>query len=270
APPAPPAGEAAARTADDSADGDAMPPADGAGDAPAEDPVEPVRARRWSDRVAEASRQPAATAGDAVIGALARLVGLPPGAATTQAVYAESDAAVAEAVGPLPDAVVIPVQRDGVEVRLVLVVPGIVSARLAAAELEVGSAAGPGVAPVPVPEGAQQTDGEPPVEAADAQAPTPPALGGVPLDLAAEIGTTRMPLSSVLGLRDGAVVELAEPVDAPVALVAGSTTVAAGELELDDAGALVLHVTTIPGRPGLACRPSVVPDGGAATPPAGE
>ncbi len=46
--------------------------------------------------------------------------------------------------------------------------------------------------------------------------------------------------------------------------MAGTTTVACGELELDDAGSLVLHVTAIPGRPDLTAGPSLVADVGEA------
>lgn len=272
----------AAETADESnpeaeAEGtdDASPDPAASDDAEDDDgePATPAPARRWSDRVAEASRESAAAAGDGLIRALATLVGLPPGAAATQAVLAETDGMVAGAVGPLPDAIVIPLRRDGVEVRLVVVVAGIVSARVAAAAVQVGSASGPGAAPV---EDAE-TDA---VAVAEVHAGPPVAVGAVPLDLCAEIGTTRLPLSSVLSLREGAVVELAEAVDAPIQLVAGATAVAAGELELDDDGALVLHVTSIPGRPDLAPGPvlvdepvAVVPDAPApadAAPPVGD
>lgn len=259
-------GEAAgAAAADDSeAQADPEPSADAADDAPEgaadDDGAEaepPAPTRRWSDHVAEASKDPAAAAGDGFIRALATLVGLPPGAAATQAVLAESDAMVASAVGPLPDAIVIPLRRDGVEVRLIVVVAGIVSARVAAAAVQVGSASGPGAGPVE-----EAEIGEPAL--AEASPGPPVAVGAVPLELCAEIGTTRMPLSSVLSLREGAVVELAEAVDAPIQLVAGATPVAAGELELDDAGGLVLHVTSIPGRPDLSPGPMLVDDPAAA------
>lgn len=231
--------------AEASADGDGEAAPEGEGD------EAPVPARRWSDHVADAARPAAAAAGDALIRALAGLVGLPAGAAATQAVLAESDAMVAATVGPLPDAIVIPLRRDGAEARLVVVVAGIISARVAAAAVQVGSASGPGAAPVEDAEGAEAPGPVPFV---------PVAVGAVPLELSAEIGTTRLPLASVLSLREGAVVELAEAVDAPVSLVAGTTPVAAGELELDDAGGLVLHVTAIPGRPDLTAGPAVLPD----------
>ncbi len=218
------------------------------GDAPAE---APVPARRWSDHVADASRDAAAAAGDGLIRALAVLVGLPPGATAPQAVLAESDAMVSAAVGPLPDAVIVPLRRGDAEIRVIVVVAGIVAARVSAAAVQVGSASGPGAAPV---EDAEIDDAPPP-EPLDLPRVS---VGAVPLELCAEIGTTRLPLSSVLALREGAVVELSEAVDAPIQLVAGATPVAAGELELDDAGGLVLHVTSIPGRPDLTAGPTLV------------
>lgn len=253
--------EAQAEPEAESAEGDGAPdgdaeaagaPVDTAAEADA-DADRPAPARRWSDHVAEASRDTAAAAGDGIIRALATLVGLPPGAAATQAVLAESDAMVAAAVGPLPDAIVIPLRRDGAEIRLVVVVAGIVAARVSAAAVQVGSASGPGAAPV------EEAEVDP-AAIAEVPAGPPVAVGAVPLDLCAEIGTTRMPLSAVLSLREGAVVELAEAVDAPIQLVAGATPVAAGELELDDAGGLVLHVTAIPGRPDLTPGPMLVDD----------
>lgn len=233
-------------------DAEGQPEGDGVGEG-GDEPPPPPPARRWSDHVAEASREAAAAAGDGFIRALATLVGLPPGAAATQAVLAESDAMVAAAVGPLPDAIVVPLRRDDVEIRLIVVVAGIVAARVSAAAVTVGSASGPGAAPV---EDAQPTDST----EAEAAPRVAVAIGSVPLELCAEIGTTRMPLSSVLALREGAVIELSEAVDAPIQLVAGRTPVAAGELELDDVGGLVLHVTAIPGRPDLTPGPVLVED----------
>lgn len=228
------------------------------GDVPAE---APAPARRWSDHVADASRDAAAAAGGGIIRALATLVGLPPGAAAPQAVLAESDAMVSAAVGPLPDAIVIPLRRDDAEIRLIIVVAGIVAARVSAAAVQVGSASGPGAAPVEDAELAAQHEA-----AADAESPGLVSVGAVPLELCAELGTTRLPLSAVLSLREGAVVELSESVDAPIQLVAGATPVAAGELELDDVGGLVLHVTSIPGRPDLTAGPVLVEPAGAAEP----
>lgn len=237
-------------------DGDAEPQAEGESEGDA-----PVPARRWSDHVADASRDAAAAAGDGIIRALATLVGLPPGAAATQAVLAESDAMVSAAVGPLPDAIVVPLRRDDAEIRLIIVVAGIVAARVSAAAVQVGSASGPGAAPVEEAELVAQD-----APAADAEPPVLVSVGAVPLELCAEIGTTKLPLSSVLALREGAVVELSEAVDAPIQLVAGATPVAAGELELDDVGGLVLHVTSIPGRPDLTAGPVLVEPTGAAEP----
>lgn len=242
-----PAAEAGPEAAPDAEAGDgAEAQADG------ESESAPAPARRWSDHVAEASRDAAGAAGDGLIRALATLVGLPPGAAATQAVLAESDAMVTSAVGPLPDAIVVPLRREESEIRLIIVVAGIIAARVSAAAVQVGSASGPGAAPV------EDAELDAP-DAVDVE-PARVAVGGVPLELCAEIGTTRLPLSSVLALREGAVVELTEAVDAPIQLVAGATPVAAGELELDDTGGLVLHVTSIPGRPDLSAGPVLVED----------
>ncbi|MEH3055286.1 MAG: FliM/FliN family flagellar motor switch protein [Patulibacter minatonensis] len=241
--------------AEPEANGDDEPDA-AQGDASGEEGDAPAPTRRWSDRVADAAKDAAGTAADGFIRALATLVGLPPGAAATQALLAESDAMVASVVGPLPDAVIVPLRREGVEVRLVVVVPGIVSARVAANAGQVGSASGPGAGPV---EDAGAAVGDVLAEAGAVPAVlAQAALRSVPLELSAEIGTTSLPLSSVLALREGAVVELDEAVDAPVQLVAGSTPVASGELELDETGGLVLHVTAIPGRPDLIAGPALV------------
>lgn len=237
--------------AEGDADGDAAQASDDAtADADGEEGAAAAPSRRWSDHVVEAAKAPAATAGDGFIRELATLVGLPHGAAATQAVLAESDAMVASAVGPLPDAIVVPLRRGDTEIRLVIVVAGIVSARVAAAAVQVGSASGPGVGPV---EGADAAE-----PAAAAALPPRIGVGGVPIEVCAEIGTTRMPLSSVLALREGAVVELAEAVEAPVALVSGTAHVATGELEVDATGQLLLHVTGIPGRPDLTAGPTLV------------
>jgi flagellar motor switch/type III secretory pathway protein FliN len=177
--------------------------------------------------------------------------------------FNDTDAQVRGEAGLTPDAVVLLLHLDEHEVRLVIVVPGVFAARLR------GAAKAPDASPSPpdVSGEAENEDGEEaevqaiPSAVSVPQLTTGPlgaALSKVPLDLALELGQARVPLAHILHLRDGEVLELRQAIDAPVDLVSESTAVARGDLEVSDAGNLVLVVTSIPGRPDAPTSPRVM------------
>lgn len=206
---------------------------------PAEGP-----AVKWSDLVADAARETATTVTQAIASAIAPVADLPQECSATQVSVSDSDAAIRAEVGPIPDGVVLMLHAGEHEVRLLVVVPGIMVARLGAPISDAPSVPG--------------TDAPTDADAAvDAPAPTlagplrglaASALAAVPLELSIGVGHARVPLSHVLDLKEGEVLELEESVDAPVDLVSGGAPVAHGELEVSDHGTLVLHVTGLPGR----------------------
>lgn len=208
---------------------------------------------KWSDLVAEAAREMATTVTQAIAAAITAVADLPPDCSSTQVTVGNDDGAIRAEVGPLPDAVVLMLHTDEHEVRLVVVVPGVMVARL--------SDTTPPSPSEPVVE-ADATD-----EAEDAKRRAATALRGeldralsaVPLELSIGMGHANVPLSHVLHLQDGEVLELEEAVDAPVDLISGGTAVAHGDLEVSDHGTLVLHVTGIPGQRTRE-TPSLVPE----------
>lgn len=205
---------------------------------------------KWSDLVAEAARETATTVTQAIASAIAPVADLPPDCSTTQVSMNADDAAIRAEVGPLPDAVVLMLHSDEHEVRLVVVVPGIMAARL-------GARTGPDAAEVEVPADADESDTR--AAASALRGELDRALSAVPLELSISMGHAHVPLAHVLHLQSGEVLELEEAADAPVELVSGGTPVAHGELEVSDHGTLVLHVTAIPGRP-TAGKPSLMAD----------
>lgn len=189
---------------------------------------------RWTDQVCEAARAQVTTVAQTVAQSVARLGELPTECAAVQVLVLDN---VRPEVGPLPDAVVLTLQHGPHEVRLVVVVPGIFLARVAASQLDGDSVvslsddAGPGAGKAAAPSLRPRLSGL--------------ALTGVPLDLAVRVGSLRLSLAEVLALADGDVLQLDELVDDAVELVAGSTPVAEGTLELGDHGTLELRVTAI-------------------------
>ncbi|MDQ8044561.1 MAG: FliM/FliN family flagellar motor switch protein [Solirubrobacteraceae bacterium] len=213
-------------------------------DAPPADPDAPAPPK-WADLVAEAARPVVTTITQAVASSVAALAGLPPECSPTQVEFCTNDTQLRMEVGSVSDAVVLLLSAEDKDVRLVVVVPGIFMARLRAAESNGGPTA-------PEPEGEESEEEAPPAfrrfdpEVLDA------ALSKVPMDCSIELGSARVPLSQVLHLQDGEVLELQEGIEAPVELVSGGATVARGDLEVGEAGSIVLHVTSIPGRTAAA------------------
>lgn len=209
---------------------------------------------KWSDLVADAARETATTVTQAIASAIAPVADLPPDCSATQVSVSDSDAAIRAEVGPIPDGVVLMLHAGDYEVRLLVVVPGIMVARLGSPEADQAPAE-------PIGAGAGETQ-----DAADASTAAAPlrglaasALSAVPLELSIGVGHARVPLAHVLDLKEGEVLELEESVDSPVDLISGGAAVAHGELEVSDHGTLVLHVTGIPGRR-TASGPSLVAD----------
>lgn len=212
---------------------------------------------KWSDLVADAARETATTVTQAIASAIAPVADLPPDCSATQVAVCDGDAAIRAEVGPIPDGVVLMLHSGDYEVRLLVVVPGIMVARLGSPASETPGQAGNGLTP-----GAPEAD----ADATPAPAPAGPlrglaasALAAVPLELSIGVGHARVPLSHVLDLKDGEVLELEESVESPVDLVSGGAPVAHGELEVSDHGTLVLHVTGLPGR-AAAPGPTLVAD----------
>ena len=211
-------------------------------------------APRWHDLIAEAARPALTTFSHAIANAVATLAGLPPDCAETQFSINDTDAEVRGEVGPISDGVVLLLHAGEHEARVVIVVPGIFLARMIdpVGDAEVVRDKG---ATMARPVGESDGGGVPRRSLEPLQA----ALATVPLDLAIELGSARVPLAQVLHLSDGEVLELRQPIDAPVDLVSEGTAVARGELEVDGVGNLVLNVTSIPGRPTVAA-PRLVAD----------
>jgi flagellar motor switch protein FliN/FliY len=208
---------------------------------------------KWSDLVTAAARAPLTTFSHAVANALSPLASLPPDLAATQITLNDTEAQIRGEIGPVPDAIVLMLHADALDVRLVIVVPGVFAARLRRGEPQnqVVLAAGETLAR---PAGESSGMSAPQLMSS----PLDAALARVPLDLSIEVGVARIPLSRVLHLRDGDVIELREAVDAPVKLVSDSTPVARGDLEVAANGNLVLLVTSIPGRSNPAAPRLVV------------
>lgn len=194
---------------------------------------------KWSDLVADAARETATTVTQAIAAAITPVADLPPDCSTTQVSVSDNDAAIRAEVGPIPDGVVLMLHSGEHEVRLLVVVPGIMVARLSAPTSDQAAAADAESTPA---------DDESPAPAAPLRGLAASALAAIPLELSIGVGHARVPLSHVLDLKDGEVLELEEAVDAPVDLVSGGTSVAHGELEVSDHGTLVLHVTGVPGK----------------------
>ncbi|MBJ7470327.1 MAG: FliM/FliN family flagellar motor switch protein [Solirubrobacteraceae bacterium] len=201
---------------------------------------------KWTDLVADAARESATTVTQAIASAIAPVADLPPDCSATQVSMSDDEAAIRAEVGPIPDAVIVTLHADEHEVRLVVVVPGIMVARLGVSQEP--------AAPAPA-AGADEPAAAP---STALRAELDRALSAVPLKLEIGMGHANIPLARVLHLQDGEVLELEEAVDAPVDLVSDGTRVAFGDLEVSDHGTLVLHVTGIPGRPAAVSPPSLV------------
>jgi flagellar motor switch protein FliN/FliY len=209
-------------------------------------------APKWADLVTEAARPVVTTVTQAIATSVAGLAGLPPECSPTQVSMNNNEAQLRAEVGSVSDAVVVLLSAEDQDVRLVVVVPGIFVARMHAKDANGG-------APAPVEEidDEDSPDAGPKVRPQFDPGVLDGALASVPMDLSIELGRARVPLSHVLHLHEGEVLELQEGIDAPVELVAGSTAVARGDLEVSEAGNIVLHVTSIPGRD-IAPRPRVM------------
>lgn len=211
---------------------------------------------KWSDLVADAARETATTVTQAIASAIAPVADLPPDCSATQVTVCDSDPAVRAEVGPIPDGVVLMLHAGDYEVRLLVVVPGIMVARLGSPSSEAPAVATTEPAPAPEADGATPPA---PTLAGPLRGLAASALAAVPLELSIGVGHARVPLSHVLDLKDGEVLELEESVESPVDLVSGGAPVAHGELEVSDHGTLVLHVTGLPGRAPVS-PPTLVAD----------
>lgn len=212
---------------------------------------------RWPELIAEAARPALTTFSHAIANAVATLAGLPPDCAETQISLNDTDSEIRTEVGPISDAVVLLLHAGEHEARMVVVVPGVFLARMndPVGDAEVVQTKGETMARPVAGEGAV-----PSPTRRVASEPLQAALASVPLDLSIELGSTSVPLAHVLHLGDGEVLELRQPIDAPVDLVSDETPVARGELEVDGVGNLVLHVTGIPGRRTAVGAPRLLDD----------
>ncbi len=218
--PPPPASEA---EGDDAEEGDG----DGAG-APAASAEAPVAGPSWASQLTDAARPAVSPFLTDLAHAIAGLAALPIECTPVRLELTEQPRSV---VGPVPDGLVVVIDIGGQEVRVVVVASGVLLARMDAA---VGA---------PPSEGSE-------ADAADDAAPRDGAgiertLTEVPLDIALRVGRVHAPLASVTRLRDGDLLELEAAPDDPVELVAGTTPVASGTLEVSPEGTLQLLVTRV-------------------------
>lgn len=192
----------------------------------------------WSELLADAADEPITSLGTAIAAAIAAMVDLPADVAHGGVHLTDHPR---REVGALPYAISLDLAgSNGDQIRIVTIVSGIVLARLG----------------VP----SRSDDDAQPAQPADLTIDGSASIGShglsgaagrfanMPLSLTLHMGTTHMPVSEVMALRDGDVLELDAAVDDPVALVAGESALVHGNLEVDDKGGLVLHVTGIPGR----------------------
>ena len=81
----------------------------------------------------------------------------------------------------------------------------------------------------------QQLDGDTPPEASDTRAPRDlRRLSEVPVDVAVEIGRTRMTVGETLELRQGSIIHLNRMAGEPVDLLVNGTLIARGEVVVID------------------------------------
>lgn len=147
-----------------------------------------------------------------------------------------SEAAVRGAVGQVSDAVIFVVHAGAQSVRMVVVIPGVLVARLSRDPFEAQAVPEPGP-------GGPEPAATPP----DGLRAVHDPLAWVPIDLLVELGRARVPLSAVMRARSGDLVELDRAFDDPVALVSEVATVALGELQVNDRNRLELCITSVNG-----------------------
>lgn len=205
-----------------------------AGDAPPEEEAAAPPAAGVASHtaaVAAAAQGPLRALATAVAIELARAAGMPVDCSPAEVCVTGDPRPF---VGALPDALVLQIGDPRADVRMIVMLPGVLLARLGVPSSDDQREA---------PRGVARPATEPEAEAD----PLGDRLGTVPLDLGLLLGIAKMPLSDVLALADGDVVQLADGVDAPVQLTSGETTVAWGDLEVEDDGRLVLRVSGVPG-----------------------
>lgn len=156
-----------------------------------------------------------------------------------------SEAATRDHVGQVSDAVAFVVHVGALSVRMVVVIPSVLAARLSRDPFE--AQAGP----------EREPDGpQPVVVMPDGLRALDDPLAWVPIDLTVELGRARVQLSAMMRAGEGELVELDRAFDDPVALVSEVATVALGELEINDRDCLELCITSVSRPP----APTLLPE----------
>lgn len=230
-------GEAGAEaSAEPAAEPESPAPADEAGDdAPGDEDAAPADAAEaasdagpsWSSQLVGAARPAVAPFLTELAHSIGGLAALPVECTPVRLELTEQPRSV---VGPVPDGLVVVIDVGGQEVRLVVIASGVLLARMDAA---VGPASTEGDEAPAADAGERETAG---IER---------TLTEVPLDISLRVGRVHTPLAAVTRLRDGDLLELEAAPDDPVELVAGTTPVASGTLEVAPDGALQLFVTRV-------------------------
>ncbi len=213
-PPAP-----ADEAGDDAPEGEDAAPADAAAAAPEAGPS-------WSSQLVGAARPAVAPFLTELAHAIGGLAALPVECTPVRLELTEQPRSV---VGPVPDGLVVVIDVGGQEVRLVVIASGVLLARMDAA----APPAADGDATPAADAGERETAG---IER---------TLTEVPLDISLRVGRVHTPLAAVTRLRDGDLLELEAAPDDPVELVAGTTPVASGTLEVSTDGSLQLLITRV-------------------------
>lgn len=203
----------------------------------------------WEEELASTARVLTSAVSIAVL----ELVELPAELTPTVVSRNASEAATRADVGQISDAVAFVIHTGALSVRMIVVVPGVLTARLSRDPFEAQATSD------------NEPDGSEPPVAPDGLRTVDDPLAWVPIDLAVELGRARVPMSAVVRAGEGELLELDCAFDDPVALVSEVATVALGELQVNDRKRLELVITSVsrPTPPTFVppdTRPAIVPD----------
>lgn len=202
--------------------------------------ADPATRPAWEEELRVAGR----VLSSAVSVAVLELGELPAELSPTTVSRCTAEDATRDEVGQISDAVAFVVYIGALSVRMVVAVPGVLTARLSRDPYE--AQVGP----------EHEPNRQEPPALPDASRPVTDPLAWVPIDLAIELGRARVPMAAVMLAGEGELLELDRAFDDAVALVSEVATVALGELEVNDRNRLEFCITSV-NRP---TTPTLVPD----------